>query len=70
VTRTNIELVLMLFSVPCAGPFTTGRDTQPTGQLIDLSLDVAVDTAKVVLDATVSLQSDKNIILGAAKALG
>jgi hypothetical protein len=54
VTRTNIELVLMHFSLPHVGPFTTGRDTQHTGQRIGHSLDAAVDTAKVVLDATVS----------------
>lgn len=37
-----------------AGLYTTGRDTLPIGQRIDLSLGAAVDTAKVVLDATVS----------------
>ena len=39
----------------CIGLYTTGKDTLPIGQHIDLSLDVAVDTAKVVPDATVSL---------------
>ena len=41
------------------GLYTTDRDTLPIGQRIDLSLDVAVDTAKAVHDATIS--SYKNI---------
>ena len=37
-----------------AGLVLAGRDTPPIGQPLDLSLDAAADTVKVVLDATVS----------------